>query len=1107
MKKLLLVFFVTICSFVHVTAQDNFLYSNTLHFEDFSIEHGLSQNNVTCIFQDSRGFLWVGTYAGLNCYDGKSFEVFKNDPENEQSISDNMIYDITEDVFGNIWIATENGLNTYNRNDNTFSSFFTYYDNTLFTISDNLVYAVHADNEGKIWILTASHVDRIDPTTGANKRYLYEKDIFAQESENYRHSIFQDSYGVVWIGTPRGLSYYEPHIDALVIFKHTPFDSHSLSNNEVRYIYEDEHHNLWIGTSNGLNLFQRNTKSFIRYYYTSHNSIITGIASGKTKHELWITTDNHGLLHFSIPQKQFDAYTHSHYSNSITTNETNCIIKDRSNILWIGTRNGLNKLDIKPKKFNLLRLSKNPHEDFRVHTTSIYLQNTYLFIGSRLHGLYVHNTLMQNTKQFSLSLKNFPSNHITSISPHSSGNIIITSDNAIFFYSPETHTIRSIEKKYPQFDISILGNRIIKTCIEDSHGNIWVGTNSGIFLLDINRQRLIHFDKYSNTRFLPSNNILCLFEDSKKNIWIGTNNGLAKYSHTKQHIEAYSHTKRKGKSRNQNRIYTMYEDNQNKIWLGTNSGLYMFREADDLFEFYTEKNGLPNNQIFGITGHNQEIWISTNKGLARFNTRSESFRYYDPSDGIQGYEFSPNSVFKTDAGIIFFGGTQGINFFHPDSIQDNTVPPNLELLRITYFQNNERQVIHLADKRTVTLPAKHNFLSVHFAAIEFTQPHKNRYKYILEGLDNEWHDIGNQSSINYSSLPSGTYTLNVIGLNNDGIAGHERILTITVLTPFWKTAWALLLYVVLFGFIIYLIVESRTKTLRIANKSLTEKQKAALEIAKQKEELTIKNKSITDSITYAKRIQWAIMPSRAKFKQLLPNSFIFYMPKDIVSGDFYWITEIQDKIFIAAVDCTGHGVPGAFMSIIGYDLLRNITKERKIHKPSEILDYLNKALVELLTKNQMEDETTVKDGMDLSICVLHKTKGIIEFAGAFNPLYIVRNNKIISIKGDRFSVGLGNEHEDVPFKNHIIKVQKGDTFYMFSDGYADQFGGPSRKKMKYLRFRHLLLSIHNLPFIKQNRALKDYFMNWKGEMEQIDDILVIGFNVDNYIESIQKTKS
>jgi serine phosphatase RsbU (regulator of sigma subunit) len=187
------------------------------------------------------------------------------------------------------------------------------------------------------------------------------------------------------------------------------------------------------------------------------------------------------------------------------------------------------------------------------------------------------------------------------------------------------------------------------------------------------------------------------------------------------------------------------------------------------------------------------------------------------------------------------------------------------------------------------------------------------------------------------------------------------------------------------------------------------------------------------------------MPSRAKFKQLLPESCILYMPKDIVSGDFYWITEIQDKIFIAAVDCTGHGVPGAFMSIIGYDLLRNITKERKIFKPSEILDYLNKALIELLTKNEMEDDT-VKDGMDMSICVFHKTKGILEYAGAFNPLYIIRDGKIMTIKGDRFSVGLGNEHEDVPFKNHIIKVQKGDTFYLFTDGYADQFGWQTGKK-------------------------------------------------------------
>lgn len=1108
MRKSIFLYCICIFSFLHISAKNpSIYYSTKLHFDYFSIAQGISQSNITCLLQDSRGFLWIGTQAGLNRYDGKSFEIFKHDPEDEESISDNMIYDISEDVEGNIWIATENGLNMFNRLHNNFTSYYPYQNNQSFTINDNVIYAVHADFENNIWIITPSYINKINNENGKVKKYQYEKDLFLKEIENFKYTIFQDSYGVLWFGTKEGLVYYEPEIDALILFKNNPFEKNSISNNEVRCIYEDSHKNLWIGTTHGFNKFNRDSQTFTRFFYPHKHDMqnaITGIVEGKSPHELWITSNNHGLYRFSVETSKFEAHTHSLTENSIATNNINCIIKDRSNIVWIGTRNGLNKLDIKAKKFNILSIPYGNNKEFNEHTTNIYLFDSLLFVGTRQDGLFIYNTHTQKTQNFSYTKGNFPGNHIVSIQLSSSGKLYVCGDSFCALYDKHTETFSMLHTIIPDMHEKLSGNRQIKALLEDSKGNIWIGTNSGIFMFDTEKKKLVNFDKYSNTRYLPSNIILSFFEDSKGTVWIGTDKGLARYTYDEQKIETYSYTKKNERHKSQNKVYCILEDTNSKMWIGTNSGLYAFREIDSLYEFYTEKNGLPNNQIFGLIANNQDIWISTNKGLAQFTQRTKTFKSFDPSDGIQGYEFVPNSMFKTNYGLVFFGGIHGVNVFYPDSIYDNPVVPNLETLHMSYFTDADRKIVYLSDAREVVLPWKHNFLTIHFASIEFTQPHKNKYKYILEDLDNEWHDLGSQNSINYSSLPSGNYTLKIIGSNNDGVWGHERILTIRVQTPIWKTTWAYIFYVIIFLILLFVFIESRTQKLRTANKTLIEKQKSAYEIAKQKEELSIKNKNITDSITYAKRIQWAIMPSRAKFKQLLPNSFILYMPKDIVSGDFYWITEIEDKIFIAAVDCTGHGVPGAFMSIIGYDLLRNITKERKIHKPSEILDYLNKALIELLTKNQMEDDTMVKDGMDIAICVMHKSKGIIEYAGALNPLYIVRNNKIISIKGDRFSVGLSNEHEDVPFKNHIIKVQPDDTFYIFSDGYADQFGGPMQKKMKYIRFRHLLLSIHHQPFIKQSKALKDYFVNWKGDTEQIDDILVIGFNVNNYMKSLHE---
>jgi serine phosphatase RsbU (regulator of sigma subunit) len=276
---------------------------------------------------------------------------------------------------------------------------------------------------------------------------------------------------------------------------------------------------------------------------------------------------------------------------------------------------------------------------------------------------------------------------------------------------------------------------------------------------------------------------------------------------------------------------------------------------------------------------------------------------------------------------------------------------------------------------------------------------------------------------------------------------------------------------------------------------LKEKEAAAKLVEKHREELMVKNKNITDSINYAKRIQLALLPSQEMFMKILPDSFILYKPKDIVSGDFYWITEEKDKIFVAAVDCTGHGVPGAFVSIIGFELFRKITSEEGIKNPSEILDLLNMHFAQIFSDGE---HIYLQDGMDLSLCILDRKSKLLEYAGAFNPLYLIRHETIIEVKANRLSVGAGayTFSEDHEFKSHQIKLQKDDVIYLFSDGYSDQFGGPEGKKFKYRRFRHLLLTIHKIPMDKQKAILEASIEEWRGNYEQIDDIMVIGIKPD-----------
>ena len=265
------------------------------------------------------------------------------------------------------------------------------------------------------------------------------------------------------------------------------------------------------------------------------------------------------------------------------------------------------------------------------------------------------------------------------------------------------------------------------------------------------------------------------------------------------------------------------------------------------------------------------------------------------------------------------------------------------------------------------------------------------------------------------------------------------------------------------------------------------------EIDKQKEQIEEYFVQVTDSIKYAQKIQEAILPPETYVRKLLPDSFILYSPKDIVSGDFYWLGEASDKVFFAAVDCTGHGVPGAFMSIVGYNQLKQAIITTGGGNPAQILDHLNRGVAETLHQN--DPDSSSKDGMDIAICSLNHKTLELEYAGAFNPLYLLRDNEIIQTKGNKFPIGSFLEGETPNFTNNKIQLKKGDQLYIFSDGYADQFGGPRGKKFMYKRFRDLLIEHSQKDLSQQKDMLKSALKDWMGDEEQVDDILVIGVKV------------
>jgi serine phosphatase RsbU (regulator of sigma subunit) len=306
----------------------------------------------------------------------------------------------------------------------------------------------------------------------------------------------------------------------------------------------------------------------------------------------------------------------------------------------------------------------------------------------------------------------------------------------------------------------------------------------------------------------------------------------------------------------------------------------------------------------------------------------------------------------------------------------------------------------------------------------------------------------------------------------------------------FNTPYHLIFYSSLVISLVYFLVRSQTGSLINTKRLLRENERTLLDVENQNAELKSKNKSITDSLNYAQRIQEALLPSEDYFRRYFRESFIFYKPKDIVSGDFYWIGENEDKIFIVAGDCTGHGVPGALMSMIGHELLDKIINVDKIVQPSRVLEIMSKALEKTFSREK-NFGTIIHDGMDIAICLVDRRKRKIQFAGAFLPLYIIRENRLIELKGDKFALGM--PVEGASYTNNEMDLMEGDIMYLFSDGYVDQFGGSEYKKFMYRRFRYLLMTIYRFPAEDQKSILEENINTWMGGTPQIDDVLVIGF--------------
>ena len=819
-----------------------FLYSQSsnIAYKHLSVEQGLSYGFVSCILQDSKGFIWISTQDGLNKYDGYKFTIYRHNPEDLNSLSSHRIWTIHEDKSGEIWIGTlGGGLNKFDQDKEQFISYM-HNPNDLNSLSHNSVISIFEDNSGNLWVGTVNGgLNKFNPKNKQFVRYMHDPDNSnslsnnfvtsisgtnsniiwigtwggglnkfnpsTEQFTNYLHSpnnpnslssniifsILNDRSGVLWIGSwGGGLNRFNLHTEQFTSYQHNPKNPKSLSNNDVWYIYEDSPGLLWIGTGGGLNKLNLNQGEFIRYQHNSNdpNSLshneIKGIFRDKSG-VLWIGTNGGGLNKFGPGKERFTHYRHiPNNSNSLNNNNVWPIYEDKSGVLWIGTiGGGLNKFDRKTQQFT--------HYLNDCDDSNSLSHNSVMSIFEDRTGILWIGTVNGGLNKFDHENMNF------------------------------THYVNDFKNP------NSLSHNFVTEIYEDNSNTLWIGTwGGGLNKLDRSKEEFTHY-KYdpNNSLSLADNIIWSIYEDRLGMLWIGTETGgLNKLDRGKEEFKHYKQDTNNPHSLSSNTVYSIYEDNSGNLWIGTSSGLNILDRKTEQFTHYTVKDGLPNNMINGILeDKNGNLWLSTNKGLSRFNPKTKIFRNYNALDGLQSDEFHFHANFKAKNGEMFFGGINGFNGFYPDSIKDNPHVPPVVLTDFQIFNKSIRpgaksplkKSILVTDK--IVLSSDQSVFSFEFAALDYREPTKNKYAYQMEGVDPEWvFTDASRRFATYTNLDPGKYIFRVKGSNNDGIWNEEGTsLRIMVTPPWWRTNWAYVLYLVVFGSLVFMIWQFQMNRLKI----------------------------------------------------------------------------------------------------------------------------------------------------------------------------------------------------------------------------------------------------------------------------------------------------
>jgi len=793
--------------------------SKEYRYKLFTIDQGLSQNSVNCMLQDRMGFMWFGTQEGLNRYDGYEFRQYKYDFRDPNSLGNNYVQSLVQDSSGRIWIGTQGGgLNLYEPSLDRFTRYRHRRDETN-TPGNNLINALIIDNDQVIWIGTfGTGLDRFDPGTDQFEHFTHDPNNPSTLSDNHVTALAMDQSGFIWIGTSNGLNRLDPvHRRIARVYSKTG-NPEPLPDNRITALLIDEAGTLWVGTENGLAYRKKGEIAFhtVRIRFPDGQNLSSlritalraGIDPGRT---VWVGVLGQGLIHFDGSSGQwFQMRNDPSDPQSLSDNEVQAILPDRSGGLWVGTRNGLNRIDHSAKLFITHRHEPN-NSNSLCHNTVWALQKDHrgrIWIGTS-GGLSVYNREKNRYRHyFSGSAEGGDLSHqriYCLLEDRKKRLWVGTGRGGLNLYDPETDGFSQFRHD-PDNANSLSDDGIYFIRQDPVRNGLWVGTrNGGLNYFDPDKGTFLHFrHSPDDPSSLSGDRTYTAYFDREGVLWVGCwGAGLNRLDFDSKTFTRFTSSPEDESTILDNNILCIHEsvrDTVRRLWIGTPNGLSVMDVASETFTHYREEDGLPNNVIYGILEDEKGwLWMSTNRGLCRLNPKTMRFKNYDVSDGIQSNEFNTGAFYRSSSGEMFFGGVAGFTRFFPEKIVDNPIVPPVQITDFRIFNQTvpigewENTILlkkSILETETIRLPHRFTMFTLGFSALHYVSPEKNEYAYYLEGLEKDWNYVGSRRFVTYTNLPARKYRFRVKASNNDGIWNETGTsLTIMVLPPFYNTWW------------------------------------------------------------------------------------------------------------------------------------------------------------------------------------------------------------------------------------------------------------------------------------------------------------------------------